>query len=428
MIILGILLLFLVLSLKPVFASEEMDLELDQIMEKFSSEDPQLRCEVADYLSYCGHPKAFGLLLNILKDPDWAVRIAAIKALGEMGDKKSVQHIAALLYDEYWHVRKEAVRVTGLLGGKDAVLPLMALMAMDDELIKSSAQKAIVKVGNNAIEGMLSKIPEQRCDAAMTLGILGDKRPLPLLQEALKIEKDPSVIQAIQEAINYLLSDTPPVMQQQVPAAPSVQPGPEMPAMTQVLPENQAAQTEASGFYPAETMVTQDTMQTPGLTDEFPAVPTTQLPQAPQTTQLSQAAPTRAITAPSLTGALPGQSSDREQPTQTVQIPWAVSDEEDITPVKSSDTKNELEAFLASLDEEHVPGSAPDKTVDPSQHKEEKKIEEQVKPEKKKEKSEKKQKEIHPDLPPDLAELRGEIDNFLDALDEEEEEEEDLDW
>ena len=201
--------IFVLITIKPVSASEEMDYELEQILFKLESEEPELRCEVADYLSYCGHPRAFEVLLGILKDEDWAVRIAAVKAFGEMGDQEAVKHVSTLLNDGYWHVRKEVVKTIGMLGGKDAIHPLMYLLNSNDDLLKGSAQKALIKVGNTAIEGMLSKKTDERWQAAKTLGLLRDKRPLPLLTEAIKIEQDDNVRAAIEEAIMLLTSDVP---------------------------------------------------------------------------------------------------------------------------------------------------------------------------------------------------------------------------
>lgn len=204
------ILLSAVLNAKPAFAiedeedEEDVDYELEQILEKLEDEDPAVRSEVVDYLSYCGHPKSFELLTGALKDPEWAVRKDTIKALEEMRDRKAVKYIGELINDEYWHVRKEAVRVIGLLGGKDAVEPLISLLNAKDEIMRTSAQRALVKVGNMAIEGMLSKKITERWDAAKTLGLLKDKRPLPLLMEAIKIEKDAKVKKAIEESIEIL--------------------------------------------------------------------------------------------------------------------------------------------------------------------------------------------------------------------------------
>ncbi|OQA18463.1 MAG: HEAT repeat protein [bacterium ADurb.Bin363] len=304
-----LLILFHFLLLRSALASEETeeepeDRELEVIMEKLTSDDPFMRSEVIDYLSYCSHPKAFELLTNSLKDPDWAVRKDAVTALGSMADLKAVKYIAELLTDEYWHVRKEVIRVVGLLGGKDAIEPLMSLLSSEDELIKSSAQKALVKVGNKAIEGMLSKRINDRWNAAKTLGALKDKRPLPLLLEAIKIEKDAKVKNAIQEAIEILSN---------LPSEPQVPPPPA---------ESQEDITVTEEIAVSDFIPSQETVSLPQETVSLPQE-TVSLPQ--ETVSLSQVS---------------------EEPATKTQDTIKKPD------VPRTNLDKEVDAFLASLDEE----------------------------------------------------------------------------
>ena len=326
-----LIILVLTFTLKPCFASEEEeeeegDPELEAIMDKLSSEDPDLRSEVIDYLSYCGHPKAFELLVETLKDEDWAVRKDAVIALGNMGDIKAVPHIAGLLGDEYWHVRKEVIKILGILGGKDAVEPLMKLLRSPDELIKSSAQKALIKVGNKAIEGMLSKKISDRWMAAKTLGVLKDKRPLPLLQEAIKIERDVKVKKAIQESIDILSN-----LQEQQPV-------------------QQVQEEELDTAYDPDDIIPDEPDDIP-VTAEQPTVSNTTQP-LPAVTQVQNS--TESLPAGNITNQLPaveGNSSQQAQETgnreSKVTLMTGASTEKD------SELNKEVDAFLASLDENY---------------------------------------------------------------------------
>ncbi len=327
-----LIIIFLSFTLKPCFASEteeeeeEEDTELEAIMDKLSSDDPDLRSEVIDYLSYCGHPKAFELLVETLKDEDWAVRKDAVIALGNMGDIKSVPHIASLLGDEYWHVRKEVIRILGLLGGKDAVEPLMNLLRSHDELIKSSAQKALIKVGNKAIEGMLSKKISERWMAAKTLGVLKDKRPLPLLQEAIKIERDVKVKKAIQEAIDILSN-----LQEQQPVQP-------------------VQEEEPDTAYDPDDIIPDEPDETPVITRPLPVQNMTQpLPADTPVQNITQPLPAD-------NNQLPVQEDKPVQQTQTTETgsvtPEATLMTESST-AKDSELNKEVDAFLASLDENY---------------------------------------------------------------------------
>jgi hypothetical protein len=343
---------FLCLTLKNAFASEgeeepEVDEELEAILEKLHSEYSDLRSETVDYLSYCGHPKAFDLLVETLKDEDWAVRKDAVIALGSMGDLKAVPPIAELLKDEYWHVRKEVIRIMGLLGGKDAVEPLMNLLRSPDELIKSSAQKALIKVGNKAIEGMLSKKITDRWMAARTLGALKDKRPLPLLQEAIKIERDVKVKKAIQEAIDVLLNLSeqpvaPLPQEEEIDYSTSYDPDdiiPDEPGVTQPsyniqqpLPAQNTYSQETQPL-PVQNTYSQETQPLPA---QNTYLPETQ-PLPAQTKQLPENI-TQPL--PAQNDMLPGQGMERQTPLMT----QPVTD-------KSSQLNKDVDAFLASLED-----------------------------------------------------------------------------
>lgn len=326
-----LVIIFLSFTLKPCFASEteeeeEEDPELEAIMDKLSSDDPDLRSEVIDYLSYCGHPKAFELLVETLKDEDWAVRKDAVIALGNMGDIKSVPHIASLLGDEYWHVRKEVIRILGVLGGKDAVEPLMTLLRSHDELIKSSAQKALIKVGNKAIEGMLSKKISDRWMAAKTLGVLKDKRPLPLLQEAIKIERDVKVKKAIQESIDILSN-----LQEQQP----------------VLPVQEEDDDTA---YDPDDIIPDEPDETPAITQPLPVQNITQPLPADNIT------PVQNMTQPLQAGnnQLPVQEDNQlQQTTETASVTPKATLMTEASTAKDSELNKEVDAFLASLDENY---------------------------------------------------------------------------
>jgi hypothetical protein len=329
-----LIIVFLCFTLKPGFASETEeeepeDPELDVIMYKLSSDDPDLRSEVIDYLSYCGHAKAFELLVETLKDEDWAVRKDAVIALGNMGDIKAVTPIAGLLGDGYWHVRKEVIRILGMLGGKDAVEPLMNLLRSTDELIKSSAQKALIKVGNKAIEGMLSKKISDRWMAAKTLGVLKDKRPLPLLQEAIKIERDVKVKKAIQESIDILSN----LSEQQ-----------------QLQPIQEEFDTSTS-YDPDDIIPDEpDEIQTGNITHQLPAGTAGNI-----THQLPTGNTIESLPAGNITHQLPAQTENNQaQQAHTIET---VTSEPEVPLMnrsstnKDSELNKEVDAFLASLDD-----------------------------------------------------------------------------
>ena len=64
--------------------------------------------------------------IDLLKDPDWAVRREAVITLGEMGDERCVEPLVKALQDGDWQVREVAIEALGMVGSP-AVDPLIKL-------------------------------------------------------------------------------------------------------------------------------------------------------------------------------------------------------------------------------------------------------------------------------------------------------------
>ena len=89
------------------------------------------------------------------------VRCDATRALGEIGDKKAVDHIIKMLYDEWVNVRIYAVTSLGKLNDTKAVPALIDVM-------KNRTENELVRAG-----------------AAAALGVLRDQRALLPLRELI---------------------------------------------------------------------------------------------------------------------------------------------------------------------------------------------------------------------------------------------------
>ena len=72
------------------------------------------------------------------------VRCDATRALGEIGDKKAVDHIIKMLYDEWVNVRIYAVTSLGKLNDTKAVPALIDVMKnhTENELVRAGAAAA----------------------------------------------------------------------------------------------------------------------------------------------------------------------------------------------------------------------------------------------------------------------------------------------
>ena len=60
-------------------------------------------------------PRVPPLLLFLLDDPDWMVREAVIKTLGQVNDPQSIPLLIPLITDSSWYVRSAAVHTLRLL-------------------------------------------------------------------------------------------------------------------------------------------------------------------------------------------------------------------------------------------------------------------------------------------------------------------------
>ncbi len=155
----------------------------------------------------------------------------AAYALGEIGDKQSVEPLSALLRDEDKFVRSVAAYALGKIGDSSAIEFLRAALEDESHIVRAAAAKALGKIeggkveqyqtrylndlkdGDNAVRlrataelgnmypdkarhyqalGYINSLKDKnsaiRATAAVTLGLLGDKQAVEPLANALKDE------------------------------------------------------------------------------------------------------------------------------------------------------------------------------------------------------------------------------------------------
>jgi HEAT repeat protein len=154
--------------------------------------------------------------IDLLQDPDWAVRREAVVTLGEMGDERCVLPLVRALHDGDWQVREAAVEALGLVGSP-AVEPLIkqlrdwdvrkfairALGKMKDERVlepligmlrsdefKEDATGALVELGSPALERLVEALQDKdenvRKQAVIILGRIQDAGAVDPLIDMLK--------------------------------------------------------------------------------------------------------------------------------------------------------------------------------------------------------------------------------------------------
>jgi HEAT repeat protein len=154
--------------------------------------------------------------IDLLKDPDWAVRREAVITLGEMGDERCVEPLVRALRDGDWQVREVAIEALGMVG-PPAVEQLIrmlrdwdirkcairALGKIKDERVLDpvigqlrndefhlDAMEALVELGQPSVEKLLPLLKDKdeqvRKRAVIVLGQIKDSGVLEPLIEMLK--------------------------------------------------------------------------------------------------------------------------------------------------------------------------------------------------------------------------------------------------
>ncbi|MFA4948463.1 MAG: HEAT repeat domain-containing protein, partial [Candidatus Krumholzibacteriia bacterium] len=181
---------------------------------------PFVRVKASQALGLIGHPAVIDYLVNILKDPEWWVRVRAVEALEKLGDK-AVAALLPALEDEDLEVRKRAAMALERIGYVEKILDeygqpefkrelrkILCLVA-EAGIIESIGQKLmtankplkkrIVRILGEArvIEAagplleLLHKTSEWSLKARIieSLGKIGAKEAIPYLVEHLKNEE-----------------------------------------------------------------------------------------------------------------------------------------------------------------------------------------------------------------------------------------------
>lgn len=154
--------------------------------------------------------------IDLLKDPDWAVRREAAITLGEMGDERCVEPLVRALRDGDWQVREVAIEAMGMVGSPavDSLIRLLrdwdvrkyairSLGKIKDERVldplisqlrndefNEDATEALVELGSPAIEKLVAALKDKdentRKQAVIALGRIKDTSALDPLIEMLK--------------------------------------------------------------------------------------------------------------------------------------------------------------------------------------------------------------------------------------------------
>ena len=133
--------------------------------------------------------QAVPYLIQALRDEHSGVRMAACRALGQVGDARAVPALVQALEDGNVNIRYEACWVLGQIGDAQAGPALVDALGDMEKSVRAAACVALGKIGDpQAVDPLIQKLRDPdslvRREACVALGRIGDKRAVnPLIQK-----------------------------------------------------------------------------------------------------------------------------------------------------------------------------------------------------------------------------------------------------
>lgn len=103
------------------------------------------RWKAVSELKKMGRPAVEYLIIN-LWDTDKRVRMAAVDALGAIGDRRAYEYLVKLLDDPDHDVRFASAIALGELGDKRAIEPLLKACNDPNCYVRTMAEESLIKI------------------------------------------------------------------------------------------------------------------------------------------------------------------------------------------------------------------------------------------------------------------------------------------
>ncbi len=196
------------------------------VVEHLKSGDPEIRAQAAEILGAAGNPSASGMLKRLLQDKDKYVRIAAARALWELGSPAGVKTLYAMINDlpaqgpipvtnaplvelkviSQNKIRERAMEAVAAMKGKKAAELLYALKNDNYGTIRDAAARELARVGYDDelaqfSDALASEDEALRYEGALTMGKVCSEASASPLTELLRTEKSVRVKMAALDAL-----------------------------------------------------------------------------------------------------------------------------------------------------------------------------------------------------------------------------------
>ena len=156
-------------------------------------DDSELNYVIAEAIGRLGNDSelAVSTLLKLADSDETRVKFRSVVALTRLNDSRAIPVIIGSLEDDEASVRRLAVVALGQIDGKDAVRRIIQRLKSDpSDEVRAAAAKALGKPGRKSsivhLENSLRDEVNVRCQAVMSLGVIGDKTVMPILMQSLK--------------------------------------------------------------------------------------------------------------------------------------------------------------------------------------------------------------------------------------------------
>ncbi|MFA5236673.1 MAG: HEAT repeat domain-containing protein [Methanoregula sp.] len=170
-----------------------------------NSADPTLRRYAAYLLGNARTTLAIRPLIEALGDLDKSVREQAMLALVATG-KAATEPLAEAMKDPRWETRYRAVEALGKLADEKALTPLIQGLRDNRDHVRYMAAKGLKGLGDStAIDPLIILLKDEnrvvRMMAVRSLSAIGGENVQAALKEALVVEADEKVKEAINESL-----------------------------------------------------------------------------------------------------------------------------------------------------------------------------------------------------------------------------------
>jgi len=164
---------------------------------------PELEEKAVHSLGRIGGVAAIDMLVKLLQSERLGVRLASVKALGEIADPRCAKPLAEILDDSggVWvggvemhgfgsRLRQAAANGLGRIANVDAIKALIRALKDEDDLVRAGAVSAVGRIGRPAL-GLLAEAlgntdDRIRAGAVLALGSIRDEKGIRALAGALR--------------------------------------------------------------------------------------------------------------------------------------------------------------------------------------------------------------------------------------------------